>query len=416
MSGRPATLDPSVYNGGANPYSSTSPGLDVAVRPDGSFLMTWWEQTDGSVDRGVYVVDRVFARLFDAHGAPLGPKHAITDFDPTHDKSFAHVAALPGGRFAVTWTGEAVKFENKDDVYFRLLDSKGRPAGPEQVVNTEFRHENQTASGITHLGNGQTFVSFSSFNPASPYPYVYNDIGGRAFDADGKPLTDSFIISDQAFAYAGGAQTLVLNSGNLLTTWTRGNVLYEDVVGHVGDLGSSEAGGAGNDRIRGDLLANTLSGGAGNDRIHGDAGNDLILGGPGNDRASGDAGRDVLRGGSGNDALAGGADNDRLFGDNGADRLDGGRGRDLLVGGADTDILRGGAGADVFVFTRASDRDWIYDFGPRDRVDLRDFHLPDRLPRGALEQVGRDVKLDLGDDVMVFKHVDVADLSGHFLF
>jgi Ca2+-binding RTX toxin-like protein len=51
-------------------------------------------------------------------------------------------------------------------------------------------------------------------------------------------------------------------------------------------------GGAGNDRITGNMLANTLDGGSGNDAIFGGSGNDTISGGAGDDTIAGGAGND----------------------------------------------------------------------------------------------------------------------------
>ncbi|EPX82422.1 M10 family metallopeptidase [Salipiger mucosus] len=71
-------------------------------------------------------------------------------------------------------------------------------------------------------------------------------------------------------------------------------------------------GGAGDDTITGNVLANTLEGAGGADRLAG-------LGGD-----------DTLDGGAGDDTLLGGAGNDRLEGGTGADHFDGGPGRDTV--------------------------------------------------------------------------------------
>ncbi|TCR66383.1 cadherin-like domain-containing protein [Bosea sp. BK604] len=149
-------------------------------------------------------------------------------------------------------------------------------------------------------------------------------------------------------------------------------------------------GGAGNDQITGDDLANTLDGAAGNDTLNGGAGDDLILAGAGNDTIDGGAGfdtldlsgatgpisvdfirgmvsgegigtdsfsniekllfgagDDVVNGGNGNETFDGGAGNDTLKGGAGDDALSGGDGDDLLDGGSGNDHVDGGAGIDT---------------------------------------------------------------------
>ncbi len=72
-------------------------------------------------------------------------------------------------------------------------------------------------------------------------------------------------------------------------------------------------GGAGNDRITGNILANTLQGGTGDDRISGVGGNDYILGQDGHDIINGGDGNDIIFGQGGNDILSGGAGNDIFY-------------------------------------------------------------------------------------------------------
>ncbi|WP_151720372.1 M10 family metallopeptidase C-terminal domain-containing protein [Gemmobacter serpentinus] len=100
------------------------------------------------------------------------------------------------------------------------------------------------------------------------------------------------------------------------------------------------------------------AGGAGNDRLRGDADDNRILG---------HGGDDTLRGAGGDDTLDGGAGSDLLLGGRGDDRL--------LVSGGDTAL--GGHGADTFVLV---DQDAgvarIRDFETgTDRIDLSGFDL-----------------------------------------
>lgn len=160
-------------------------------------------------------------------------------------------------------------------------------------------------------------------------------------------------------------------------------------------------GGAGNDVITGNLIANTIRGSAGDDRIDAGDGNDIVQytgttngfdavdGGLGTDTISalanatviglssvtsietisagtftgvyiaGSANADTLNfssvtltnivrveGGLGNDTLTGNAANNTLWGGIGNDRIDGGAGSDSLLGDDGDDVLIGGAGND----------------------------------------------------------------------
>ncbi|MDB5541126.1 MAG: serralysin [Devosia sp.] len=150
-----------------------------------------------------------------------------------------------------------------------------------------------------------------------------------------------------------------------------------------GDLRSiieNAEGGAGNDRITGNVAANTLWGNGGADTLIGGDGDDLLYGGSGGDRLEGGNGTDTvshleatarvvvdlatpsLNGGeatgdtySSIEQVIGTNYNDSLWGDSAAnglggfagnDTLNGRGGNDVLVGGDGDDVLEGGVGAD----------------------------------------------------------------------
>lgn len=69
-------------------------------------------------------------------------------------------------------------------------------------------------------------------------------------------------------------------------------------------------GGAGNDSITGNDVANILDGRDGNDTIVGGAGDDILIGGAGTNSLDGGDGNDTFRAGSGADAMIGGAGTD----------------------------------------------------------------------------------------------------------
>ncbi|MCX7373493.1 MAG: S8 family serine peptidase [Alphaproteobacteria bacterium] len=125
-------------------------------------------------------------------------------------------------------------------------------------------------------------------------------------------------------------------------------------------------GGAGDDTLVGDNLANMLVGSWGRDLLSGRNGADSLLGG---------LGLDTLLGGQGNDTLRGGPDHDTLHGEEGEDQLDGGLGNDVLGGQEGRDTLWGGPGDDTLYGGLESDelwgeagRDWLYGEAGADQI------------------------------------------------
>ena len=108
--------------------------------------------------------------------------------------------------------------------------------------------------------------------------------------------------------------------------------------------------GAGDNRITGSGLADTITAAGGADSITSGAGADLVDAGGGDDTLTGEAGNDTLTGGDGQDQLYGGSDADRLYG---------GAGNDLLSGGEGDDSLEGGTGNDSFAYAAGEGQDTV---------------------------------------------------------
>lgn len=122
------------------------------------------------------------------------------------------------------------------------------------------------------------------------------------------------------------AVTVDLTSDSALATMSHRIVK----VGSAGQSANIENvfGGAGNDVITGNAVANV---------IYGYGGNDTLSGGDGSDQLDGGQGNDLLKGGNQDDVLSGGAGSDFLKGEGGNDLLDGGDGFNTLAGGAGDD-------------------------------------------------------------------------------
>jgi Ca2+-binding RTX toxin-like protein len=103
-----------------------------------------------------------------------------------------------------------------------------------------------------------------------------------------------------------GSDTLATHANRMVRTGAAGQYAnWENVLG-----------GAGDDSITGNQLANSLVGGAGNDSLSGGSGgNDILVGGAGNDSLSAvQSGRSILIGGQGSDTLTGSSNDDIVIG------------------------------------------------------------------------------------------------------
>ena len=130
-------------------------------------------------------------------------------------------------------------------------------------------------------------------------------------------------------------------------------------------------GGAGNDRLVGNLRANELDGRGGQDTLIGSGGADRLSGGRGNDTIWAGRGNDTVEGEVGDDWIAAGPGGDDIFGGDldgsdgiheglspdthGDDTISGGDGADFVLGQGGNDRIFGRAGKDLLMGSRGRD-------------------------------------------------------------
>jgi hypothetical protein len=177
-----------------------------AIAPDGSggFIVAWQSNEQDGSGYGIY------ARRFDATGAPLGGEIAVNT-TTADDQSGAAIAPDGSGGFIVAWQS------NEQDgsgygIYARRFDATGAPLSGEIAVNTTSAGD-QSDAAIARDGSGGFIVAWSSHEPEGSY-----DTYARRFDATGAPLTGEIAVTTAS--YGGFNPTIASTaSGNFTVAW-----------------------------------------------------------------------------------------------------------------------------------------------------------------------------------------------------
>jgi hypothetical protein len=129
----------------------------------GNFAVAWTSATSGSAGDGSG--DGVFARLFDASGAPLSGEIQVNTTTSGNQQD-SSVTALSGGGFLVVWTDPGGADGSSYGVFGQEFDSSGNPVGAEFQVNEETSGV-QYQPTVTALDNGGFVIAWSSNTSAS---------------------------------------------------------------------------------------------------------------------------------------------------------------------------------------------------------------------------------------------------------
>lgn len=153
------------------------PGSASAVASDGSgrVVAVWSAASTGDGPAGL------FARRFDALGAPLGPAVRVSPWE--NRDSAPSVAMDPQGNFAVAW--QRIWDGHGTGVYARAFTSTGAPLTGEIPVNSTTAG-NQKAPSLAWTGDGRFAVLWQVLSE-DPYEDS-SQVAGQLFARDGTRL------------------------------------------------------------------------------------------------------------------------------------------------------------------------------------------------------------------------------------
>lgn len=175
---------------------------------------------------------------------------------------------------------------------------------------------------------------------------IWDAAGIDTIDASAAESTNGFDISGTTSIYPNQVIDLRPGAFSSIGFVPTGNFpLTNNVAIAFGTTIENAIGGDGDDFIRGNTVANTLTGNAGADVIYGDAGADTLIGGAGDDSLYGGEQDDRLEVGAGSNKAEGGAGNDTFIDrDGGVDVFNGGDGFDIVnYGQASAGVRRASA-------------------------------------------------------------------------
>lgn len=143
---------------------------------------------------------------------------------PTSDsRSDAHVTALTGGGYVVTWYAQDGD-PSEGAIYARLYDGQGHELTPEFRVNTHYNGP-QTEPDITALAGGGFVITWTDFWPLTPTPD--DDSGtavrGQMFSAAGAKVGGEFLVNTQTTGDQSGSAVSSLAGGGFVVTWVDGS-------------------------------------------------------------------------------------------------------------------------------------------------------------------------------------------------
>jgi hypothetical protein len=176
-------------------------GPSVAVRDDNSFVVTW-----STMDGASYGIS---AQRYDAAGAPIGGEFNVPS-NTAGPQQASTVRMNAAGEFSVVWTDNSPAGE----LFARRFDAAGAPVGAQFQVNT-YTPGNQYTYSIGMDRRGNFIVNWNQGNDGNG-----QGIGGRRFSFTGTARDPEYAVDGFTTGNQLESAVSSDDVGNVVSVWT----------------------------------------------------------------------------------------------------------------------------------------------------------------------------------------------------
>ena len=192
-------------------YYQLSP--EVAVGPDGSFMIVWQSDQSGDSDSSLLSVQ---AQVFSQAGRPVGSELQVNTYTTGRQDSPV-VTSAANGEFMVVWSSEGAVDDPSRSIQGRRFSSIGQPLSQAIQINQVVGGQ-QDSPSIAAGPNDQVVVVWRN-EPAIPRRGPASSIQGRRLSFDGSPIGNEFRIDETLGTSPTAPQVAVQNDGTFLVVW-----------------------------------------------------------------------------------------------------------------------------------------------------------------------------------------------------
>ena len=179
----------------------------VASDRAGNFVVVWRSSVGDGDTWGV------FARRFDAAGAPVGDQFQVNTFTPGMQLSTRESIAMDAaGNFVVVWRNQPPSLSTS--AFGQLFDATGARLGPEFRVNS-YTPGAKGFPAVAMDATGNFVVAWSSQNQDGSGQGVF----AQRYDATGVPRGAEFLVNTHTTDYQWQPSIASDAGGNFIVTW-----------------------------------------------------------------------------------------------------------------------------------------------------------------------------------------------------
>ena len=193
-----------------NTYTSASEtGPAVSCNPDGTFIVTWTDNSEDGSDFGV------FGQRFDGAGLKAGDEFRVNSYT-TGYQWFPSVGSDEQGNFVVVWYGVGAGSTSATDysIFGKRYNAAGAPVGTDFVANT-FTGGDVFGGDVAVAPAGDFVVVWTAKDEVSDY-----DVFGQRFSSAGTKVGSEFLVNTYTTGRQINGRVALDRSGGFVVVWT----------------------------------------------------------------------------------------------------------------------------------------------------------------------------------------------------
>jgi len=194
-----------------NPATANPAAPDVAMDPQGNFIVVWHGNSPGDED--------IFARRFDANGLAIGEQFCVNNPTP-YSQIYAKIAISNAGGFVIVWESERLIEDSSigRGIKSRIYDDQAQPCGDVIEVNLSF---NSYRPDVAIDDWGKFIIVWVRDDPDSSSQDV--QVMARQYDDQGQAITGPFAVSPADLDSAASSSIGMAGIGNFVVVWSGEN-------------------------------------------------------------------------------------------------------------------------------------------------------------------------------------------------
>ncbi|MCV6625275.1 MAG: Ig-like domain-containing protein, partial [Cellvibrionaceae bacterium] len=171
---------------------------------DGGYAVVWIsEGQDGSGD-GIYM------RIYNADGSPRTTEMRVND-EMANDQTAPTITTMSNGDMVIAWEG--TNSAGELDLYAKVITANGEMLQAALAIDTSAGDQSQ--AHVTALAGGGFALSWMSSDSQG-----YLNIMAQTFDASGAPTAEPMVINKDALTGPAKPEIAGLEDGSLVIAWT----------------------------------------------------------------------------------------------------------------------------------------------------------------------------------------------------